>query len=265
MPLNNKRPLIIAHRGASAHAPENTIAAFQKAVEDRAQGIEFDVRLAKDGVPVVFHDATLKRICGVEKKVSSIASWGLKEFDAGAWFSKKRGSDLKDFTGEQIPTLTETLGFLRNYQGIVYIELKATNAEVEKLSNAVCDIIGESKMLEQIFIKSFKLEAIPFVKRACPKVSTAALFAPKISNALRKEKHLINISRELGVDRLSVHFSLATRKLVNKALEFDLPVTIWTADSGRWISKSIKQGIDHIITNEPAKLLAKKREFFDNL
>ncbi len=80
MEKNRNKPLIIAHRGASALAPENTLAAFQKAIEDGAEGIEFDVQLAKDGVPVVFHDFKLERIGRKKDRVADFTSRGTAKF-----------------------------------------------------------------------------------------------------------------------------------------------------------------------------------------
>ena len=81
------RPLIIAHRGASAYAPENTLVSFRRAVELGADGIEFDVRLAGDGVAVVFHDPSLNRIAGRKGKIEQTDSVDLSVTDAGSWFN----------------------------------------------------------------------------------------------------------------------------------------------------------------------------------
>lgn len=254
--------MIIAHRGAAASAPENTFAAFEKAIDAEAEGIEFDVRLAGDCVPVVFHDSDLKRICGIDRKISSFSSGDLNKLDAGSWFNEKN-QNIADpkYSKEVIPTLEQTLAMLDTYKGVIYIELKAGEINVERLSKAVSKIIRNSHLRYQIIVKSFKLQAIPFVRKYAPDVKTAALFAPKVMNILRKEKRLINISNDLGVDRISVHFSLATSKLLKKAQSNDLPVTIWTADNPRWVDRAFQLGIDHIITNSPEKLLDHREVF----
>ena len=254
-------PLIIAHRGASAYAPENTFAAFRRAIEAGADGIELDVRLAKDGVAVVFHDSSLKRVAGRNDKLAHYTSTELRDLDVGSWFNRQM-PDLADpeFKKEKVPTLAETLEFLKDFQGLIYIELKCKEADVESLSNAVCEVICGSPMLSRIIVKSFKLNVIPFIKSACPEVRTAALFAPKIRNILRKDKHLLNLAEEVGVDEISLHYTLATKKLMKKAARRNLRVTIWTADNPRWIRKGLKLGLNAIITNDPAKLLAKRQE-----
>jgi glycerophosphoryl diester phosphodiesterase len=254
-------PLIIAHRGASKHAPENTFAAFKRAVEAGADGIELDVRLAKDGVAVVFHDSSLKRIAGRKGKIAHYTSTELGTLDAGSWFNR-HAPKLADpeYKNESVPTLAETLEFLKGFKGLIYIELKCKEADAQRLAKAVCGVICSSKLLSQIVVKSFKLNAIPYVKRFCPSVRTAALFAPKIKNILRKDKHLLNLAEEAGADEISLHYTLATRKLMKKAAKRNLRVIIWTADHPRWIRRGLRLGLAAIITNDPARLLKHRRE-----
>ena len=259
------KPLIIAHRGSSALAPENTLASFQKAIEDGAEGIEFDVRLSKDGVPMVFHDASLRRICGKAMKVSDVYSSELRTLDSGSWFNVKNPEHAnQSFSNEKISTLSETLSFLNGFTGIIYIELKCKEADVKILSKAVCETIINSPLFPQIIVKSFKLNVIPTIKKHCPDIKTAALFAPKVMTILRKEKRLIEISKELGANYVSLHFSLATKKLMKKAAKRNLPIAIWTADSPHWIRRSIRLGISSVITNNPARLLAKRYDVLRN-
>jgi glycerophosphoryl diester phosphodiesterase len=254
-------PLIIAHRGASKHAPENTFAAFKRAIDAGADGIELDVRLAKDGVAVVFHDSSLKRIAGRKGKISHFTSTELGAIDAGSWFNR-HVPKLADpaYVNESVPTLAETLNFLRGFNGLIYIELKCKEADSEGLAKAVCGVICSSKLLPNIVVKSFKLNAIPFVKKYCPTVRTAALFAPKIKNILRKDKHLLKLAEEAGADEISLHYTLATRKLMKKAAKRNLRVIIWTADHPRWIHRALKLGLAAIITNDPARLLQRRDE-----
>lgn len=256
------KPLIIAHRGASALAPENTLGAFKRAIDDGAEGIEFDVRLSKDGAVVVFHDATLQRLSDRKNLVSSLTVEELQKIDVGSWFNRSKTTHSKDlFSNETIPTLEQLLDFLTDFKGLIYIELKCRESEVEKLAKAVCELITDSHLLPNIIVKSFQLETIPHIRRLCPKVKTAALFAPKIMTLLRKEKRLVNIAHELGADMISVHFSLATRKLMKKAAKKSLPVTIWTADNPLWIKRAFDLGLFAVITNNPARLLAKRQEY----
>ena len=263
MPKNGHIPLIIAHRGSSALAPENTMAAFHKAIEDRADGLEFDVRLAKDGVPVVFHDATLRRIARKNISVISLRAEELQKLDVGSWFNIKnpRKANLK-FSAETIPTLAYLLDVLGDYKGLIYIELKCKADELTTLVRAVIKVVQSSKLFPNIIIKSFKLEAIALTNKLLPEVRTAALFAPKILTILRKQTQLIEKARECKADEISLHFSLATQKIVEKAREFGMPTIIWTADHPVWVKRSCDIGIRAIITNNPARLLVKRDEIF---
>lgn len=254
-------PLIIAHRGASKHAPENTFAAFKRAIDAGADGIELDVRLAKDGVAVVFHDSSLKRIAGRNGKIAHYTSSELAGIDAGSWFNR-HAPKLADplYENESVPTLAETLRFLNDFKGLIYIELKCKEVDTERLAKAVCNVICSSKLLSQIVVKSFKLSALPHVKRFCPSVRTAALFAPKIKNILRKDKHLLDLAEQAGADEISLHYTLATRKLMKKAGKRNFRVIIWTADHPRWIRRGLKLGLAAIITNDPARLLERRNE-----
>lgn len=256
-----QKPLIIAHRGASESAPENTMAAFRRAVEDGAEGIEFDVRLSKDGVPVVVHDAALMRVGKIDGRVRDFTAAELQTLDVGSWFNKMKPekADAR-FSNETVPTLRQVLDFLRSFRGLIYIELKCNERNAETLVKAVCRAVSGSQLLPQIIIKSFRLQAIYETRCQCPDVKTAALFAPKIRTILRRRNYLLSLAHEFGADQVSLHFSLVTRKLMKQAEKKNLPVTIWTADNPLWVNRALKLGIGAIITNNPARLLAKRRE-----
>ncbi len=250
-------PLIIGHRGASAHAPENTLTAFQMAIDAGADGVEFDVQLAKDGVPVVIHDATLKRTGGQNVAVADLTSRQLAKIDIGSWFNKKYPKRANtDFAMETVPTLAKLLQLLKGHDGFIYIELKATDADYRDLAKAVCDVIRDSPLLPRIIVKSFKLAAIPEIRHHLPEVQTAALFAPQIMDYLRRRKYIIAMAREFGAHQISLHHSLVTKKLTTLATQALMPVTIWTADNPKWIKRCQKLGIGALITNDPAALLA---------
>lgn len=257
------RPLIVGHRGASASAPENTLAAFRRAIDDGAEGLEFDVRLARDGVPMVFHDPTLNRIARMGTAVADLTSAELAKIDVGSWFDNiHRKSGASGYAGECIPTLAQTLDFLGDYRGLLFIELKCNARDVQQLTAAICQVLTDSPLVPQVIVKSFKLAVIPQVRLLAPRIRTAALFAPKIMTILRKEKHLVKIAEEFAADELSIHYSLATRKLMEKAGKCGLPVSVWTADNPRWVKRGIRLGLKSIITNDPAKLLARRAELY---
>ncbi|HQZ95021.1 MAG TPA: glycerophosphodiester phosphodiesterase family protein [Pyrinomonadaceae bacterium] len=252
-------PLIIAHRGDSFHAPENTLAAFQMALDAGADGVEFDVRLSKDGVPVVIHDADLRRTGRQSAKISELTAEELRSVDVGSWFNKRFPERCDPaFSKETVPTLAEVLKLLEQTSGPIYIELKCGIKDYETLAKAVCDVICKSPQLPQMIVKSFKLAAIPVVRFNLPEVQTAALFEPRILDLVRSKKHIITIAKELGADQLSVHTSLATRKFTTLTKAIGMPVTIWTADNEKWAGRCRERGIRALITNDPAKLLASR-------
>ncbi len=253
-------PFIIAHRGASASAPENTIAAFTKALESGADGVEFDVRLSKDGVPVVIHDATLVRTAGINNRVSDLTAEQLAHVDAGSWFNSAYPERARpEFAAEGIPSLQTVLRLLESVAGPIYIEMKCdTENDVSPLVDAVCREIRNSPLFERLIVKSFLLGVIPRARSVLPGLRTAALFAPQFMRLLRKEKYLINIALELGADHLSVHKALISRKLVRKAERSGLPVTVWTVNTPRWIVRATRQGVFAVITNDPSKMLASR-------
>lgn len=256
-----KKPLIIAHRGSSELAPENTIAAFQRAIDDGADGIEFDVRLAKNGEVVVFHDSTLNRVSNIKGRVTDFTVEELQKTDIGSWFNNRFPNKANPlFPNEKVASLKQTLEFLKDFRGLIYIEIKCKDSEVGQISEAVFNLIKDSHLLPQVIVKSFQLEVIPTIKNLSKEIKTAALFAPKIMTILRKEKRLVNIAHDLGADMLSVHFSLATKKLMKKAEKKNLPVTIWTANHERWVKRAVNLNLFAVITNNPARLLAKLNE-----
>jgi glycerophosphoryl diester phosphodiesterase len=250
-------PLIIAHRGASYNAPENTLAGFQMAIDVGAEGVEFDVQLSSDGIPVVIHDTNLERTGLRKEKVADLTARQLAEIDAGFWFNQKYPKRANpDFANETVPTLTRVLELLNGFKGLIYIELKADAATFRELTRSVCDAIRSSPLLPQIIVKSFKLATIPETRCQLPAAKTAALFAPKIMSFLRRRKHIIAIAHEFGADQISLHRSMVTSGLVRRAKEANMPVTIWTVDDPKWIERCIGSGIGAMITNRPAQMLA---------
>lgn len=251
-------PLIIGHRGASSEAPENTIASVRAAVEAGADGVEFDVRLAKDGVPVVIHDATLKRTGLRHDKVSALTSSELGMIDVGTRFARRfPRRSIRDFSTEFVPSLSEMLDVLKGYDGLVYIELKCRRAGYEPLVRAVCDRARSLPNLPQIIVTSFSLDAIANVRAVLPQVQTAALFEPKIRTIMRR-RAIVAAARDVAAHQLSVHRSLVTPRLIALAHEACMPVTVWTVDNVRWLARARALGIRALITNDPARMLANR-------
>jgi glycerophosphoryl diester phosphodiesterase len=259
-------PLIIAHRGASAQAPENTLAAFRRALLDGAEGIECDVRLAGDNVPVVFHDATLRRTALREGKLSDFTSRELGDVGVGAWFNFKFPKKARaDYESVTVPTLAEVFELMRANDKLIYVEMKCENGGHRLLADAVAALIRDFRYQTRVIVKSFEQEAAREIKKLLPEVRVAALFSPRPLRVLHPRKSLINPALHLDADELSLHFSLATERAVQKATDANLKTVIWTANHPRWVKRALRLGIYGLITNNPARLLARREKVLAEL
>jgi glycerophosphoryl diester phosphodiesterase len=255
------KPLIIAHRGASAQAPENTLVAFERALTDGAEGIECDVRLARDLVPVIFHDATLRRTALLEGKLADFTSQELAKTSVGAWFNLKFPRRARaDYLNVTIPTLAQFFELMRGNELPIYVELKCENGNHRKLAQAVAAEIKNFNLQNRVIIKSFNHDAASEVKRLIPEIKTAALFAPRPMRVLNPSNALVLPALHLDAEEISLHFSLATERTVQKARDADLKTVIWTANNAAWVRRALRLGIYGIITNNPARLLAKRNQ-----
>ena len=250
-------PLIIGHRGASAVAPENTVAAFARAMLDGADGIEFDVRLARDGEPVVIHDATLERTGLVAGLVCQLTSEELKEIDVGSWFRRRVHGSETDFAGEKLPKLQQVFEFFGNKSGLLYLEMKSDIAGGGGLVNEVVRSIQRHSMRERVIVESFDLPLIEQVKSLDRSIRTAALFEPKVSRpvSLMLTMKPVALAKHYGADEIALHYTLASRRLIGKAKEAGLSIVVWTVDNPKWIERARSLGVDTLITNNPALML----------
>lgn len=257
----SQRPLIVAHRGSSKRAPENTFAAFDLAVASGADGIEMDVRLAGDGVPVVFHDSSLKRMTGEEISVTRLTARELGSVSIGRWFNRRFPKLLDPaYDNANVPTLEAVLSRLKEYKGVIYVELKCRADDAERTAKTVAELLSGSPLLPQFIVKSFELDTLPVVREMVPEIRTAALFAPKILSRVRKKKRLIEIALSVGASSLSLHRALVTGKFVRRAHSAGLGVAAWTVDKPRSVGRAVELAVDALITNRPGRLLAKRKE-----
>jgi glycerophosphoryl diester phosphodiesterase len=245
-----KTPLIIGHRGASAVAPENTMAAFREAIAVAADGIEFDVRLTRDGVPVVIHDSTLRRTAGLSQRIADLTWSEVAKVDVGSWFS---GS----FANETVPSLSDLFTLFQSNNSTLYLEMKCdSSAEYAPLAEACCRLIAEHALKERVLIECFQLPALRIVREIDRDVKTVALFEPSISNpSVLSDTSIINKATDVGAVALALHHRLARRSLIEKARHVGLHVAVWTVDDPTWIERARKLDIDALITNDPAKLI----------
>jgi glycerophosphoryl diester phosphodiesterase len=253
------RPLIIGHRGASAVAPENTLVAFERAFVDGADGIEFDVRLARDNVPVVIHDATLKRTALREGSVAQLSSSELSETDVGTWFNLRHKTGARaEYAQARVPTLAQVLELYGTGSSRLYVEMKCEAGESRLLAAEVARLIRERSFHDRVVVESFALDAIAEIKRLDARVRTAALFEPRPSRPRPSIRKLIEEATNCKADEIALHRMLATRRAVEEAQLRGMQVVVWTVDSPSWIERAITYGINALITNNPARMRARR-------
>ena len=276
---------IIAHRGASAWAPENTMAAFEKAVELGAEAIEVDVQLTADRVLVVLHDDTLDRTTNGSGPLNRNTLAQLKDLDAGSWFDSK-------FAGEQIPTLKEVLVWARG-RCRVDIEVKTRTAREIPVQD-FARIINEADMESQVAITSFERDFVEALQRYCPRLEVGLLISPLpplklgllrgavvapvvfqvacklfkclptavalsllggtlalISTWLRELNKLKGVAESLDADALLPHWLVLSRSLAVAAKTRGLTLVTWTVNKGFLARYFKKLGVDGIITDKP--------------
>ena len=246
-------PLIIGHRGASAHAPENTMAAFRLAMAVGADGIEFDVRLSRDGIPFVIHDDNLRRTGLDPRRVADLNASELKQIDVGRWF------DPISFSNEQMPTLQEVLNFFESTSGLLYLEMKSTDAEREKLASACCALLNKSSLKDRVIVECFDLPSIQLLKKIDSSIKTAALFELRICRPASRDGHrLVQDALAVSADVIALHHRLADPKTIALAKQQGLQVAVWTVDDANWIARANSDGVDALITNQPERLVCER-------
>jgi glycerophosphoryl diester phosphodiesterase len=247
-------PLIIGHRGASAVAPENTLAAFSRALEDGADGIEFDVRLSRDRVPVVIHDASLKRTALFDRLVRELTASELQQCDVCSWFAPLK-TENKRYTGT-VPTLAQVFELFQQTNALLYLEMKSDEAGATALAEKVVHEIHNAHIADQVLVSSFDLGAVSLIKQIDSSISTAALFEPKLTRPLSTIRRLkmIDLAVEQRADEIALHHSLVSLRVAEKAKQLGLPVVVWTVDDLDWIRRACRLGIKALITNNPGAM-----------
>jgi glycerophosphoryl diester phosphodiesterase len=261
MTSSDKSPLIIGHRGASAVAPENTLAAFARAFQDGADGIELDVRLSRDGVLFVIHDATIRHHGLRRRFVSRMSSDQLKEIDAGAYFNHHHHQLAQpEYTGEGIPTLDEVFGLVgrqRTRQPTVYVELKCGRSRQRNaaLAGVTLQAVRRHEMQDQVVIISFNLAAVAKVKEIDDSIPTGALFGPR-QTATKTIKQVIAAATACGAEQILLHHRVATKKLILAARAAEFIPVVWTVNDPKWVGRAATLGVHALITNCPGRMTA---------
>jgi glycerophosphoryl diester phosphodiesterase len=234
---------------------------FRRAFEDGADGIEFDVRLAGDGVPVVIHDPTLRRTARRAGIVAKLSSLELHETDVGTWFNLRHPSLASpEYATATIPTLAMVFESFTQNDRRLYVEMKCGPRDREALATEVTKLIRKFPVIGRVVVESFDLAAIAIMKRLDPHIRTAALFDRRLSRPAPAAGWMIKRALAAGAAEIALHRSLASLRTVRAAARQNLETVIWTADAPAWVERAIKRGIGAIITNHPGRLHVRRAE-----
>ncbi len=235
-------PLVIAHRGASKVAPENTLPAFAKAIELGADMLELDLQLSYDRRFVVMHDETVNRTTNGRGKVSELTLGDLRELDAGSWFGAR-------YAGTPIPTLEEVCQLARGRISL-NLELKGGARRLAQMAPVLLRILRENELLERTLISSFDPETLLLMAREAPQLPRAYLYV--ISWFKTGEEKL----GPLALTALHPEHHLVSQSQIAAAHQRGMVVNTWTVDEPKEALKLWRWGIDGIITNVPDQIAA---------
>lgn len=232
---------VIAHRGASAEAPENTLSAFRRAVEVASDLIELDVRFSRDRALVVFHDRTLNRTTDGAGPVASRTLRELKALDAGSRFSPA-------FAGERIPLLEEVFDLLAPSALRLFIEIKIDPGEAavrDELVPAVVRLVNSSDFRSRATVASFDRESLRIARRIDPGASTGLIFADPA--AWGREA----AAGYAGLDILCARWNVVSPESASRAAAAGRAVYAWTVDREEELRPVVACGVDAVASNHP--------------
>lgn len=232
---------VIAHRGASSDAPENTLAAFRLAWEQKADAVEMDLRPTRDGHIAVLHDGNLLRVSGVAAEVAAMDSAEIKSLDVGSWKGER-------WRGERVPLLSEALAAVPG-AGDVFLELKGGSEMLPELKRCV---VGSGLYPSRVWIIAFDRMLLVESKRLLPEAGHAWVVDQK---PLRSFDGLIEESLSRGLDALDLKTSWPLdQERVAAAHRAGLKVYVWTVDNIGMARQLAAAGVDGITTNTPGLL-----------
>ena len=241
-------PWIVAHRGYRAKFPENTISAFEGAINADADMIELDVCFSRDRVPVVIHDNTLERTTNGKGFVSEHTLSELKELDAGSWFSN-------EFKGETIPTLEELLLKIRG-RIAVNIEIKPESFEdqekIDSIEIQICNILERLELLESVLISSFEFSFFPRIQHWCIKNKKKKyLRIAPLQGVYQSNEFLVSLCKHQKAYSLNPDESFVTSSLINEIQKNGFKIFPYTINDFDRIENLISMGVNGIISDEP--------------
>lgn len=242
------QPLIIAHRGAMGYAPENTLAAFSLALEKGSDAIELDLRMTRDGVPVVLHDASINRTTNSKGDIFELSYAEIRNLDAGSWFDPK-------YKDERIPTLQEVIDLL-NDTVLIIIELKEGNDIYPGIEEKVIDIIRQNGISKQVFLKSFDPNTLKRLREIDPEITLVYVYALRIPwlGLIIDRGISFGSIFDIEADYLQPHRFFLSRSFVKEAQSRGFKIISWGVNSEEAILNSIDYGVDGIETDYPDKI-----------
>jgi glycerophosphoryl diester phosphodiesterase len=233
---------VIAHRGFSGNAPENTLAAVRAAIEIGADMVEIDVTLSSDAHVVVIHDETLDRTTDGSGDISRYSLAELKQLDAGSWFDSK-------YAGERIPTLDEVLAEVED-RVLLNVEIKS-EAVVRGVAGKVASAIRDFEMIDQVVVSSFSPAALEQMHELAPEIRTAVLYNAE----LHQGRDAVEIVEELGASVFNIKRQRLTKKTRRRCREHAIPVGVYTVNEARRMRRLVNKGTNAIFTDHPDLLL----------
>ena len=236
---NFPRPIIFAHRGDLAHAPENTLPAFQQAIQKGADGVELDVKLTADGHVIVIHDSTVDRTTDGKGRVASLPLEAIRKLDAGKWFNEK-------FAGTKVPLLEEVFEVVGKDK-MINIELKDYTVSHDGLVKKVCELIKRHDNHNQILFSSFFPSTLKVAAQALPEIPRGLLAMPGLLGLW---------TRSFGFmfgdyQALHPYISSTSREQMQRAHRLKRRVHVWTVNKPEDIIQLKEWGVDGIITDDP--------------
>ncbi len=233
--------LIIAHRGASGYAPENTMAAFEKALEMGAEGIELDVHLTADGEIVVIHDHTIDRTSDGKGMVGALTLEEIRKYDFGAWFDPK-------FKGQRIPTLGEVFELLEDWDGLLNIEVKSGPILYPGIEEKLVDMVKSWNFRGRIIFSSFNHYSLRDIKALDPSMEIGLLYMAGLVEPWKYAK-------DLNAQALHPLYYNVVPELVAGCKENGIKLNPFTIDEENKMEMIMRAGVDGIITDYPDRAL----------
>jgi glycerophosphoryl diester phosphodiesterase len=241
---------IIAHRGASAYAPENTLPAFRRALELGVAEVELDVQLTRDGEVILFHDATLDRKTGLEGEVREHTLEKLSGAEIGAWFDGAHPEVAERFKGTRLVSLDEVFEAFGD-QLFYHIELKVEDSE---LPRRTLESVDRSDLRRRVLLTSFHLEQLERVRSAAPDLPTCLLIG-RAERLLEPVEAWIDRAAAAGIDEVGVHIGDLSAEHVGRARRLGLLIRAWGVASLEDMERAIQHGSNGMTIDWPEKLV----------